>query len=250
MSIALMAVAFVFTVVLFFYSASDLRVPDQPIELRDSIFVFILLLMWSSMASVLVTMTTDTPESWHLAGSQSLVNGVIGASVGGALILMFVLRLVSASELGLCRPQQKWWTVACLSVVCFVALSWVWRALLVGVGVDSDQQLRVALSTHWPGPLALLIVGYSVFLAPVVEEVLFRGLLLGALVRRWGQWSGIIISSILFGLMHLSDPWVIPPLMVLGIVLGWLTVRSGSLWPAILAHTLNNVIAVISGVWG
>ena len=80
--------------------------------------------------------------------------------------------------------------------------------------------------------------------APLLEEILFRGALQGGLRRRWGSRVAIALTGVLFGLMHASDPLVVPPLVVFGLLLGMLRDRAGSVWPGVLAHALNNSVAL------
>ena len=81
-------------------------------------------------------------------------------------------------------------------------------------------------------------------LAPVMEEVLFRGFMLAGLALTLGRVSGLIISSALFAAVHL-DMDLMPPIFVFGMLIAWLYIRTGSLWPPIAAHALNNVIATL-----
>lgn len=80
--------------------------------------------------------------------------------------------------------------------------------------------------------------------APVVEEMLFRGAIEGHLLRRWGNPKRAIgISALIFGLIHLN-PAQIPYAFVLGLLLGWLYYRTGSIVPGIVLHLVNNGISV------
>jgi membrane protease YdiL (CAAX protease family) len=88
--------------------------------------------------------------------------------------------------------------------------------------------------------LTLLVVAV---LGPVLEEALLRGAVLGALRRRFGVWPAIVVSAASFSLLHASI-WSLLPLSVLGVALGWLAVRSRSLWPAVAAHVLYNLVFV------
>lgn len=94
--------------------------------------------------------------------------------------------------------------------------------------------------------LALLVVA----VAPFVEELVFRGVLLSGLARRIPVGWAIVASAVVFGCAHLPDfgfAWyAVPALVLLGVVLGWLRVRSGSLWPAVVLHATNNFIAVLA----
>lgn len=119
--------------------------------------------------------------------------------------------------------------------------------LAQGHPVSQDiKQLGAHISLGLRLPLALLVVT----LGPLVEELLFRGVLLSALARYTGQGAAIVLSAALFACVHLPDLsflwYALPNLALLGLVLGWLRVQSGSIWPAVLAHGVNNLLAVIS----
>lgn len=95
-----------------------------------------------------------------------------------------------------------------------------------------------------PGAIgAVLTMAVVAAAGPMVEEALLRGVVLGALRRKLGSWPAIAVSAIAFALLHASV-WSLLPLTVLGVALGWLAVRSRSLWPAIAAHVLYNVVFV------
>ena len=80
------------------------------------------------------------------------------------------------------------------------------------------------------------------------EEILFRGYVQRQFERGTGVVAGIVLSGIVFGLYHLRLTQAIP-LCVLGIYLAWLAWRTGSLWPAIVVHFMNNAIAVAIGAY-
>jgi sodium transport system permease protein len=87
---------------------------------------------------------------------------------------------------------------------------------------------------------AILIVG---LLPGICEEVMFRGYIINGFTRN-GFWKAIVISGILFGLFHL-DPFRLLPAAVLGIYLGYLTLKTNSIFPAMLAHFVNNSMAIL-----
>ena len=99
----------------------------------------------------------------------------------------------------------------------------------------------------WGSLLAVVVV------APVSEELLFRGLILRGLIIHRGVAGGIFYSALLFGFLHLN-PWQFCTAFPMGLVLGWLFVRTRSLWPCILAHAaLNGLtigVAVYAERWG
>jgi membrane protease YdiL (CAAX protease family) len=98
----------------------------------------------------------------------------------------------------------------------------------------------------------LLVFIGAVVLAPVVEEVLFRGILLRALLPR-GRAFAIGVSGAVFGLVHLLDPqawFAVPFLAALGVVLGYQTVRTGRIGMAIMTHGAFNLVTVLVVVFG
>ena len=90
--------------------------------------------------------------------------------------------------------------------------------------------------------IALLLVAV---VGPVAEEIFFRGFVLTGLLRRFGVARALLLSSLLFGAFHI-DPGAILLTFMLGLVLGWVYLKTGSIWPAIFAHSLHNAVAVLA----
>lgn len=90
----------------------------------------------------------------------------------------------------------------------------------------------------------MTLVGISIA-APMTEEILFRGLLYGAL-RRWlsARWT-IILTAVVFATVHLQLIYF-PPLFGFGLVLGWARHKSGALALPFVIHFLNNAIALLA----
>ena len=91
--------------------------------------------------------------------------------------------------------------------------------------------------------------GYLVvcILAPLAEEVIFRGAVLRTMLEHWEgskRWTAIIISALLFGIAHMN-PAQIPHAFLMGVLLGWLYERSRSLIPSVVLHCANNTIAYL-----
>jgi len=83
-----------------------------------------------------------------------------------------------------------------------------------------------------------------VVLAPLVEEILFRGLLQRLVSRAWGPWAGIVVSALVFGLVH-GEPWFLFGLIAVGLVLGFLYEATGSLIACWAAHALHNAVSLV-----
>lgn len=128
----------------------------------------------------------------------------------------------------------------------------------IGIGLlpitslrDNDTQAIVEQIDRSSGlALALLVLTAGV-LAPVFEELLFRGLFLRALLRRVPAATAIIVSGSVFGAVHLFDPdafVILPGLVAIGLVSGWLAVSSGGLARSIALHMGFNLITVLAQV--
>jgi membrane protease YdiL (CAAX protease family) len=96
-----------------------------------------------------------------------------------------------------------------------------------------------------PWTAALVFVS-AVVLAPVAEEVLFRGLLLPHLGRSLPSFTAIYVGALLFGMLHVSHGVMLIGPLVLGALLGWARLRSRGLLAPILLHVSFNGFATIS----
>ena len=82
-------------------------------------------------------------------------------------------------------------------------------------------------------------------IAPIVEELIFRGLILYGLLKNYRATTAVFVSALLFSLFHLN-PWQVPATFVLGLLLGWLMIRTRSIILAILGHSLNNLLVLLT----
>lgn len=92
----------------------------------------------------------------------------------------------------------------------------------------------------------LFWVIFIVALIPAIsEEILFRGLVQRSMEKSLSPMRGVVITGLIFGIYHLN-PFSFIPLVAIGIYLGYITMRSGSIWVSIGAHFTNNLLACIS----
>jgi membrane protease YdiL (CAAX protease family) len=100
----------------------------------------------------------------------------------------------------------------------------------------------VASSTGLGFVAVLLCAG---LFAGVGEELFFRGFLQTRLRQRWGVWPAICVTALAFGILH-YDPVHSVMAFGMGVFLGWLVERTGSIRPAIAAHVLNNTAWILA----
>jgi len=122
-------------------------------------------------------------------------------------------------------------------------------AISDALGWDYDQDLSGAareLTDKATDPVGVVLLVLIVAIAaPIIEELFFRGLLLRAIEKRSGPTWALWVSSLIFGAVHLQL-LQFPALTLIGLVLGWLTLRYGRLGPAIWAHIAFNSVATVT----
>ncbi len=81
-------------------------------------------------------------------------------------------------------------------------------------------------------------------IAPIVEELIFRGLILQGFRRNYNAFIAVFMSALLFALFHLN-PWQFPATFVLGLLLGLIVVRTNSIILSIIGHSINNILVLL-----
>jgi membrane protease YdiL (CAAX protease family) len=109
-------------------------------------------------------------------------------------------------------------------------------------GRKMPAQPAMEFMLHAPLGLKLTVAAVAVLVAPVAEELLFRGVFFGSLRSVIGYWPAALGSSLLFAAVH-QAPAQLLPIAVLGLALCWLYNRTGSLWPGIVVHATQNALS-------
>jgi membrane protease YdiL (CAAX protease family) len=165
-------------------------------------------------------------------------------TVGGHLAVLAWARAVGA-PVALTRATPRWMLVGVCAGGCALLLSAAWTETARMFGRPlADQELVSSLLDAEPGAARVVALLFVVAAAPVLEELVFRGYLQTTLSARFGAVVGVLVPGLLFGLFHLADPAVVPALAGVGILLGWVRHASGSVYPAMVGHLVNNVAAM------
>ena len=150
------------------------------------------------------------------------------------------------ASLGLYRPPWR----SMLAAVAIGVTAWypvLWLSAASAPSADDpsrrmvEEMFRALLGTEVSLVVALFVVAVS---PAVCEEVLFRGVLLRSFLRRFHPRTAILLTALLFGVFHMSLERVLPT-AGLGVVLGVLAWRSGSLLPGVVFHALHNGLSVL-----
>jgi hypothetical protein len=138
-------------------------------------------------------------------------------------------------------PIGKLLWMTALGLVVAFGFNALWSIALSRLGWATQPDLVPIFGRNVWGYVAALVIAAGV--APLAEEVFFRGFLQAGLENRFGAWVAIILTAALFALVHVL-PGVLPPIFVLGLIFGILRFETDSLWPAILLHGAFNALSV------
>jgi membrane protease YdiL (CAAX protease family) len=209
-----------------------------------------LLSMPLEVVDVVLKAQKHPPLNW---GREPLFLGLVNiVSLGAAIALGLVVNRL---------PLRRAFPLANVSPAAWAAM------IFTGLGAATVLS-EVDNLTRWvlPPPQWIVEMVADIFLvqdrtvsllftlvvvAPVTEELLFRGLILRGLLGRFHSWVALLLSAGLFSVMHMN-PWQLIPTFALGLLFGWFYLRTGSLLPCIAGHALNNFMAflVMHGCFG
>ncbi len=212
-------------------------------------------LVLATVGGLVVDLVASLLFGVSLTGSRTppglIIAGTVVQDLGFVLAAVYCAQIggnvVRSWQLGLRRPGVGWAPAAgfvALLLVVFVVLSVIWAQLFH----PETEKLLETLGTNEGTLLLVLSAGLTCVVAPICEELLFRGYLFTAL-RNWrGTLTAAAITGILFGGVHVGSAPALDlvPLAGLGFGLCLLYRYTGSLYPCIVAHLLNNTVAFTS----
>lgn len=178
---------------------------------------------------------------WLLPARSNLLvlTAFFGTCLAAILVAVLPLGRNAPAALGL-RPVG--WRPIAFGVLGTTVLSFAVSQL--GMQPEGVRQVTEGLQ----GTRALQTLAVLGLLAPLAEELVFRGMLYGWLAGRWSNLVAFVLSSLAFAAAH-TEPVHILMVLPLGFWFGWLRWRTGSLVPTIVAHIINNTIAVSAAVF-
>lgn len=206
--------------------------------------MFFLSLFLSLIASQLLYIFSPLERTWNLIEGYI----VMFSAIGGA-IPMLIVGVKNNSFINILEKREKAWPVQVafiffaimgLQMLTNIAMTPVINFLESSTGVSFTEANAVATSHSVSSSMML----YSIIIAPIIEELLYRGVLLRTL-ERYGKWFAIIISALVFGLMH-GNAVQFPVAFVIGLLFGYLTLKY-SIGLSITLHILNNLSVEIIG---
>jgi membrane protease YdiL (CAAX protease family) len=182
-----------------------------------------------------------------LSGSERALLALTVLPHAMLALLVFAARLRARTGLGFTRPVLSRRTV--LLILLWPPLQVAGTALLLLLSGQSPVRAW-RLSPFLTGGVLWTWILWLVVLAPLAEEMLFRGELFGRLARLLSPAATVAVSAVVFALCH-AERGLLQPLSVLplGVALGTMRLWAGSLWPCIALHAASNGAVILARVW-
>lgn len=208
------------------------------------VFLFVPTLVSSVVTSIVSALNSGMPKDDLASLITSLTSPIMAVSYVVAIfvfVIFYKIRKTSLISMSGAEPTRA---------------SFLIDGVLLGFGMYGAFQGAILLLTKiipesWfnlqnsqsssllGGSMAFAII-YTVLIAPVCEETIFRGLVLTIFDGKLPKWLGILISALVFALIHLPSPIAFIYTLTLGVVLGFVRYRTKSLVPCVLAHIIFN----------
>jgi uncharacterized protein len=212
--------------------------------------------IWQGLFLIALVTLLEYPLGW-LETPKDLVSvpGVLrflGVGFGDVIIYVIIIgifmRLIRRpfSDLGFVRTQKRFLFLGLgVGFILFVGIGLLGNALTKILGIPAPQSFAIAVKgANYPWEFVLLTLLGGV-VAPIKEEMLFRGVIYPPLREAHGIGKGILLTGIFFAMLHF-DLIRLLPLFLGGIVLTWLYERSSSIWPSVVAHGTWNILMAVA----
>lgn len=205
-----------------------------PVGLLAALFIALLGAVFLGVFAESAGGDAEGPATLRLA---TLVQDV--AFVAVALWLAARVARPRPEHFGL-RQAPLWrsvgWTV--VGAVAFITFAALYAAV---IGTPEEQTTLEDLGAEDSTDTIVFVGVMVIVIAPFVEEFFFRGFVYGALRTRFAVLPAALLGGAIFGALHLpTGAEAVPPLIALGVMLSLVYERTGSLWPVIVLHALNN----------
>ena len=221
-------------------------VPWTPVHVTAGLFIFLGLVIAAAFISgALGGLLPDYERALRTwVGVHLLALGIV-------MLVWFLGARLAADPLGslsLSAPRTSPGLSVMLTVMALatsILLTFVYGFAVDRLGLEFLRPPEIDDDVIFPGAGMLLTLQALSLVTPISEELLFRGFVLRGLLRSIGPGPAVAASALVFAALHL-EPGAMIPIFFTGIVLGWLFVRTGSLWPCVAAHAAQNTLALLA----
>jgi len=190
----------------------------------------------------------------YYKGTDYLYNPIkkVVLGVGSVVFILYYAYRRAGVPLKELFPLKLFNILMLFPVVCFL---WAAQNLIGEVNVALDKVLPPP-AWFWELFNKIFESDYGIYgailkvaiIAPIVEELIFRGVIMHGLMRNYSKFTAVFVSALMFALFHLN-PWQFPATFILGIVLGILMVRTRNILLCILGHSINNGLVLLGMIY-
>lgn len=197
-------------------------------------------------AALQITLGLITMSAWTLITGEDANKSVTCSIVMMTVASAAVITLFLMNKWAVVSPRwirTRPWAVMCWSAVAAFGLlipSMWFQEQMPELPNLAEDLFEGLIANPW----GYVVIG---LMAPLAEEIVFRGAILRALLK-WNEnhWIGIAVSAALFALIHMN-PVQMPHAFLVGLLLGWMYYRTGSIIPGMVYHWVNNSAAFAAG---
>ncbi|MCO1604391.1 CPBP family intramembrane glutamic endopeptidase [Desulfosporosinus nitroreducens] len=212
--------------------------------------------IWQGLLLVAIITIIEFPLGWlespkDLDSVRGILNFIL-VGLGDVLlyfaIIFIFLKFIRRpfSDLGFVKTSRGFLLLGFIAgVLLFVGVGLLGNFLTKLFGTPAPQSFAIAVkgaNYTWEFILLTFLGGV---VAPIKEEMFFRGLIYPPLRQVFGRGKGILLTGLFFASLHLEIIRFLP-LFIGGVVLTWLYERSSSIWPAIVAHGTWNILMALA----
>lgn len=195
-------------------------------------------------AAIQIVVSMLVQSAWTLISGEGTVmnaTGMIISMCAFSVVTMAVFLTARWTVVSRHWVRTRPWTVLiwCVIAALGALIPSVWlQEQMPTLPNFVEQEFDMIMKDRW----GYLVIG---LLAPLAEEMVFRGAVLRSLLKwRENPWVGIVISAVLFALIHVN-PAQMPHAFLIGLLLGWMYWRTDSIVPGVAYHWVNNTVAYV-----
>ena len=199
------------------------------------------LMVWASIVGVLLALFALLMAGFLVVGDSEL--GLPVFTFLSGVVVYFILKEVYSKEQVTAlfsipdRSETGLLILLILVLDIFVVLP-IHAVITIFLFPDAEQQEVITMFED-ASDTSLALLAFSVaILTPFAEELLFRGFILGMLLKRYSDTQSVVISSLIFAIAH--EPIAMVLAFGGGLLYGWVRVRTGSILPGMIAHAIWN----------
>jgi uncharacterized protein len=208
--------------------------PPAPWSAKDTWFgLFILVVVIALTLGLQILISTESASQFILIIFEFLLLVPIA--------VIFLWRRVKWTELGIRRFEGKDMAMGCGLLIAIYIIVIINNLIMLALGVVTQAETIFDLLGNLESPVLFVVVG--VILAPVLEELFFRGFVFKGFREKYGWKAALVISSAIFSLFHLQVATLLP-MFLLGGLFAYLYQRTESVFPGMIMHFLVNAFGM------